>query len=469
MSSLLWRVIFALLLLPAMAVAEDRPGLDAAKFPKPDPTSADEPVAATHSLNRAAEYLDRVAMTWLREHRCASCHTNYPYLMARPMLGDPNAPALIEMRRFFDARAAGWDRGGKSAGLPAEEDEAITEIVATASILAFDDARTGKIRPLTRQALDRMWTVQRADGSWNWNKHEEAPQEIDEYFGVVFAALGVGSAPNGYANSDSAREGVAKLKHYLKENPPPNLHHQAWLMWASLKLDGLMAQAQREQTIKSILALQRDDGGWNLPSLGDWKRQNGRPKRPKSAQRRLRHRLDDLHPSTGGHFRETRGDPKRRHLAQDASTRIRPLVHPLAQRRPSPLHHECRHRLRGDGVEGMRREEVTAVAGGGRQAGNPRSPHRGDVTEFGGQPIRILANSAAGQPGNGRAGMRQVNDHPGLVRLAPPQRFAGSSTPGLRILLAGRREPSRRPRASRRNDRAPAATALRPGPNRRPE
>jgi squalene-hopene/tetraprenyl-beta-curcumene cyclase len=62
----------------------------------------------------------------------------------------------------------------------------------------------------------------------------------------------------------------------LRKNPPPDLHHKTWLLWASLKLDGLMTPAEREQAIKDLLALQRDDGGWSLPSLGDWKRRDGK-------------------------------------------------------------------------------------------------------------------------------------------------------------------------------------------------
>jgi len=196
--------------------------------------------------------------------------------MARPMLGDAKAPALVWMRKYLEDRVAGWDAGGKGAGLPSEEDEAVTEIVATAATLAFHDAQTGgKLHPRTRQALDRMWTIQRKDGSWDWNKHLLPPQELDEHFGAVYAALGVGQAPEGYAKSESAREGVARLKDYFKKNPPPNLHHRTWLLWASLKLDGLMTPKEREQTIKDLLALQRKDGGWNLPSLGDWKRLDG--------------------------------------------------------------------------------------------------------------------------------------------------------------------------------------------------
>lgn len=245
------------------------------ELPKPGATKSDEPFAKKFSLAKSAGFLDQVSVQWVRSHNCASCHTSYPFLMARPLLGDAKAPTLVWFREYLEARVAGWDRGKKGAGLPDEEDEAVTEIVATAATLAFDDARTGKLNPLTRQALDRMWTVQRKDGSWDWNKHRLPPQELDEYYGVVYAALGVGYAPGGYAQGDSAKDGVARLKKYLKDNRAPNLHHKTWLLWASLKLDGLMTADDRAQTVKSLLQLQRKDGGWSLPSLGDWKRLDG--------------------------------------------------------------------------------------------------------------------------------------------------------------------------------------------------
>lgn len=264
-------VLALLFLLPAArSAAADPPDL-----PRPVPARANEPRAARLSLAKAGEALDRATVAWANAQGCASCHTSYPFLMARPLLGDAKAPALVWMRDYLEGRVAGWDRGKKGAGLPAEEDEAITEVVATAATLAFDDARGGKLHPLTRQALDRMWTVQRPDGSWGWNKHNLPPQELDEYFGGVYAALGVGVAPDGYAAGDPAKAGLARMRAYFKATPAPNLHHRTWLLWASLKLDGLMTPADADATVQSLLRLQRPDGGWNLPSLGDWMRLDG--------------------------------------------------------------------------------------------------------------------------------------------------------------------------------------------------
>src|SRR5262249_26112471 len=132
---------------------------------KPAPNSPSEPLASKLSLARSAEFLDAAVLSWTRQRNCASCHTSYPYLMARPALGDPKAPALLQMRKFFEDRVAGWDRGGKGAGLP-EGTEGVTEVVATAAALAFHDAHsTGKLHARTRQALDRMWALQRQDGA----------------------------------------------------------------------------------------------------------------------------------------------------------------------------------------------------------------------------------------------------------------------------------------------------------------
>ncbi len=103
-----------------------------------------------------------------------------------------------------------------------------------------------------------------------------APLEHDDYHGAVYAAVGVGHAPEGYAQSEQAKEGLARLRGYLRKHPPPDLHHKAWLLWASVKLDGLMTTAEREQATRALLALQRGDGGWSLPSLGGWKRHTGK-------------------------------------------------------------------------------------------------------------------------------------------------------------------------------------------------
>ena len=145
--------------------------------------------------------------------------------------------------------------------------------MATAAALAFNDAATtGKLHVQTRQALDRMWTLQRDDGGWNWLKCGWPPMESDDHYGATLAAIAVGVAPEGYAKTDAARQGLEKLRQYLKKNPSPTLHHQAMTLWAATLVDGLLTDAEKQATADKLWSLQKPDGGWALATLGDWQR-----------------------------------------------------------------------------------------------------------------------------------------------------------------------------------------------------
>jgi squalene-hopene/tetraprenyl-beta-curcumene cyclase len=260
-------LVLALCAAPA-AARDDAPN----PFPKPAPNKPDEPVAKKLSLARGAQFLDAVAYNWTNNRKCATCHTNVAFLIARPAIPESPSAAMKDVRAFFEKRVANWD--GKVEGDKPKND---SEIVVTAVSLAINDARTtGKLSPVTRQALDRMWKAQRDDGSWDWEKCDWPPLEYDDYYGVVFAALGVGLAPEKYAETEQAKAGMEKVRKYLKKNAAPNLHHRALLLWASMQVDGLMTADERDQTIKDLLALQKEDGGWSLPTLGDWKGFDGR-------------------------------------------------------------------------------------------------------------------------------------------------------------------------------------------------
>ena len=273
--------IFAALSLLAFLVAS---GPAAAQQPRKAPDAwPDEPVAKTFSLDKGVEFLDTATLSWVRRHQCFSCHTGYPYLLARTSVGDPKAAGLLEARKFLEQRVVAWDKGGKGKGYLKAEGiieftEGVTEVVAIAATLALHDRQsTGKLQPKTRTALARMWELQQPDGSWTWNKEDLAPLEHDDYYGAVYAALGVGHAPEGYAQSEDAREGVTRLRRYFAKTPAPDFHHKTYLLWASLELDGLMDKAERERTVKALLAQQRADGGWSLPSLVGEPQDKGAP------------------------------------------------------------------------------------------------------------------------------------------------------------------------------------------------
>jgi squalene-hopene/tetraprenyl-beta-curcumene cyclase len=237
----------------------------------PGPNTDKEPIAEKFSLERGARFLDTVSVNWTRNRKCGTCHTNYAHMMAGPMVERPASTELVEVRAFFEARAAGWDKPDKSAK-PIRDGE----IVATAAALAFNDAAsTGRLDPLTRAALDRMWTIQRPDGAWNWFDCDLPPMEDDDYYGTALAATAVGHAPGDYKSTKAAQFGIEKVRGYLRANPAPNLHHRALLLWASMGIDGLMEINERERTVADLLAKERPDGGWSLTSLGRFVRRDG--------------------------------------------------------------------------------------------------------------------------------------------------------------------------------------------------
>jgi len=186
--------------------------------------SPDEPLAKHWSLKKAADHLDRAATTWLTHWKCAACHTSYVYVMAGPSLHTTSSPAFEKMREYLEYRVTHWNSGqtadapGQGSAIKPLPTEGVTEIVATAATLAFLDAQTtGHLRPVTRQALDRIWGIQQPNGAWTWNRTELAPLEYDDYFGAVFAALGVGAAPDGYSQTAETKKRADEAAFLLSE------------------------------------------------------------------------------------------------------------------------------------------------------------------------------------------------------------------------------------------------------------
>ena len=236
-------------------------------FPPPAATKPDEPVAKTWSADKAAAYLDGVGVNWTRDRQCVTCHTNLPYLMARPAL--KGEAGWKEVRKFLEDDVAKWSKGGKPRG--------DAYVVATAAGLAFTDAHAGTLSESTKQAFEKMWAVQRKGGDWAWLKCDWPPLEHDDYYGAVLAAVAVGTAPGKYAESDAAKPGLAKLRGFLAKTPAPDLHHKTYLLWASTKVAGLMTAEERAKAVAELRAKQRADGGWCLPALGAYSRRDKTP------------------------------------------------------------------------------------------------------------------------------------------------------------------------------------------------
>lgn len=150
-----------------------------------------------------------------------------------------------------------------------------TEAILDALILAGADASQG--RPVasdpTRRALAQLWKEQRPDGGWNWLDFALEPYEsIDgEYYGAALAAIAVGTVP-GYADSASKTSVyIALLRRYLRvKYSDQNLYNRTWMLLASTRLKGLLADDQMNALTAGLETRQNADGGWSLQKLGPW-------------------------------------------------------------------------------------------------------------------------------------------------------------------------------------------------------
>lgn len=253
--------------LPAASPADDSVTLENVQTPQPN--KADEPLAEEFSLTQAVRFLDTAALAWQKDRQCFTCHTNFAYLYARPAVS-----AGAESHRQVRASAEKL----VSERWPDKGPRWDAEVVAAAAALAYNDAATtGHLHETTRAALERMWTLQKADGGWSWLKCDWPPMESDDHYGVTLAAIAVGAAPDGYASSEDAQKGLLGIRRWLAENPPPTMHHRAMLLWAASYLPDLLTADEQQETVRQLLDLQKSDGGWGLATLGNWSREDETP------------------------------------------------------------------------------------------------------------------------------------------------------------------------------------------------
>jgi len=240
----------------------------------------------------AAAYLDRRMEWWMgwkgsaRDHGtfCFSCHTAVPYALARPLLRSTlaeQAPSAPERQLMDDVRrrVRMW-----STTLPFYTDQYVapgksdesrgTEAVLSALMLAWDDARMGRLSPETVAAFDHMWTEQHGSGdsagAWSWLDFDLSPWETGnaQYYGAALAALAVGVAPENYQSRPQIQIHLQGLRDYLtRQYSAQSLHDRVVLLWASTRLPGLLNAGQRESLVDEVLRAQNPDGGWSLSAL----------------------------------------------------------------------------------------------------------------------------------------------------------------------------------------------------------
>ncbi len=243
----------------------------------------------------AAKHLDSRQGWWLSWNpaardvntSCVSCHTTLTYMLARPVLrerlGEKSA-ALPEAEVLADVtkRVARWSElepfySDQEVGLPKTSESRGTEAVLNALILANRDRGQATLSPEARTAFDHMWDLQfthgEGAGSWAWLNFHLAPWETDggTFFGATLAALAVGMTPSEYKSAPDNKKRLELLTSYLRKGwAQRDPFDRAMMLLASSELEGLLTPQKVRETVEGLIELQREDGGWNLASLGSW-------------------------------------------------------------------------------------------------------------------------------------------------------------------------------------------------------
>lgn len=254
-------------------------------------------VSTALNLNNAATYLDAREAWWMqwvgssRDHGtfCISCHTALPYALARPVLraaaSDPVVSAeeralldnVIKRVRLWNETKPYYSEDGYDRKTPESRG---TESVLNALVLANYDSENGRLSDDTRAAFTNMWALQKTSGelkgSWDWLQFDQEPWEAKDsvYYGACLAAIATGTAPGHYATSPEVQNNLGLLRKYLKDHAASqSTINRVYLLWASIRLPGLLDSAEQQSIIQEALHRQQADGGWRLASLTwTWKR-----------------------------------------------------------------------------------------------------------------------------------------------------------------------------------------------------
>jgi squalene-hopene/tetraprenyl-beta-curcumene cyclase len=252
---------------------------------------------AAWNAKAAAAYLDARLDWWstwpnaARDHDtfCVSCHTAAPIALGRPALRQAlgeSGPSAAERKLYANVarRVSMWREVApfypdQTRGIPKSSESRGTESVLNALVLAARDSESGRLGDDTRQALANMWDLQMRtgplSGAWAWLDFHYEPWEApgSPFFGAALASMAIGSAPGAYAASDAAKDGVKRLREFTtREFAKQNLFNKLMLLWASSRLDGVAAEADRRAAADAAYALQQADGGWSLALLGTFAR-----------------------------------------------------------------------------------------------------------------------------------------------------------------------------------------------------
>ena len=224
---------------------------------------ATEAKRTTVSIPLAEEYLRKGALAWVGSQGCVSCHTTGLYMVTRPALTRQLGRPLEEMRTFFVQEL--------QKTLVTRREELLTStrparVIYTAAGLAdWDSHVTRTLSTETRQALAQMLDLQLDTGTWGtldcW-----PPYESDAFHLATQAAMAIAAAPGwlGELKDERHLAGVAKLKNYLRNTPPPHDYGRVLLLWTSARMPDLLSAEKKHELLDMLSKHQRHDGGWSI-------------------------------------------------------------------------------------------------------------------------------------------------------------------------------------------------------------
>jgi len=234
-------------------------------FQKLKPPTKDEPLAKEFSLAKAGRALDSASAAWWKGSKCFTCHTNVSYFYGRA-LAPINDPAHGEIRKTLEESVATSFKGKRKLS--------DFYAVSQATSLAIDDANTTKkLHPLTKEALDHMWTQQLKDGHMPWGGGGHPIGSL--HYGAAITVVAVAVAPDGYIKTEAAQNGLKRLLSWYEKNPPRSYYDKAMTLWAASHLEGILTAEQKKTIIEELRGKQQADGGWSLPTFGNEKQQKG--------------------------------------------------------------------------------------------------------------------------------------------------------------------------------------------------
>jgi len=246
----------------------------------------------------AVDYMEQGAAAWTADWGCVACHTNGSYMVVRPLMTAQLGAPSREMHDFY-VKSLREELATDPEDQRPELDS--TQAVYIAAGLAIWDAHvTHRLSAETRQALEMMFKLQRADGDWTISDDNNPPLESNRYQLATVAARALGNAP-GWLAEQSGKPVEAKvrlLENYLRaEGKLQGDYDRVDLLWAATELPGLLDDGRKKQLVEMILAHQRADGGWSIRNFArpeEWGKGNRAEK--------LRAELEYGNPPSDGHM-----------------------------------------------------------------------------------------------------------------------------------------------------------------------